>query len=93
MASLYERLGSPDAITAVVDSFASRCAGDEIVEVESPETGTQLPETYQAATGPGTPARRDSRSTSPPMQQSTTASATPNADSFGELGFPARRSE
>ena len=28
MASLYERLGGLDAITAVVDSFAGRCAGD-----------------------------------------------------------------
>ena len=29
MASLYERLGGLDAITAVVDSFAGRCAGDD----------------------------------------------------------------
>ena len=29
MASLYERLGGLDAITAVVDSFAARCAGDD----------------------------------------------------------------
>jgi hemoglobin len=29
MASLYERLGGLDAITAVVDSFASRCASDD----------------------------------------------------------------
>jgi hemoglobin len=29
MANLYERLGGLDAITAVVDSFAARCAGDE----------------------------------------------------------------
>jgi hemoglobin len=29
MASLYERLGGLDAITAVVDSFVARCAGDE----------------------------------------------------------------
>ena len=28
MASLYERLGGLDAISAVVDSFAARCAGD-----------------------------------------------------------------
>src|SRR6266571_2782290 len=114
MASLYERLGSLDAITAVVDSFVARCAADgrinrkfvrtdiprlkkmlvdqvceatggpctyagrgmrethdgmavtagefdalvedllgpmrdEIVEIESPETGTPLPETYQPA--------------------------------------------
>jgi hemoglobin len=29
MTSLYERLGGLDAITAVVDSFAARCAGDD----------------------------------------------------------------
>jgi hemoglobin len=29
MASLYERLGGLGAITAVVDSFAARCAGDD----------------------------------------------------------------
>jgi hemoglobin len=29
MASLYERLGGLDAIAAVVDSFAGRCAGDD----------------------------------------------------------------
>ena len=28
MASLYERLGGLDAITAVIDSFVARCAGD-----------------------------------------------------------------
>src|SRR5437870_6668764 len=29
MASLYERLGGLDAITAVVDSFVARAAGDD----------------------------------------------------------------
>src|SRR5437899_5141819 len=29
MASLYERLGGLDAIMAVVDSFVTRCAGDD----------------------------------------------------------------
>jgi hemoglobin len=29
MASLYERLGELDAITAVVDSFVARCAADD----------------------------------------------------------------
>jgi hemoglobin len=29
MASLYERLGGLDSITAVVDSFSARCAGDD----------------------------------------------------------------
>jgi hemoglobin len=32
MASLYERLGGLDAITAVVDSFAGRCAGDDRID-------------------------------------------------------------
>jgi hemoglobin len=29
MASLYERLGGLEAITAVIDSFVARCAGDD----------------------------------------------------------------
>ncbi len=29
MASLYERLGGLDAISAVIDSFVARCAGDD----------------------------------------------------------------
>ena len=29
MASLYERLGGLDAITAVIESFVARCAGDD----------------------------------------------------------------
>jgi hemoglobin len=29
MASLFDRLGGLDAITAVVDSFVARCAGDD----------------------------------------------------------------
>lgn len=31
MASLYERLGGLQAITAVVDSFVARCAGDDTI--------------------------------------------------------------
>jgi hemoglobin len=31
MASLYERLGGLDAITAVIDSFVARCADDDRV--------------------------------------------------------------
>ncbi len=30
MESLYERLGGVEAITAVVDSFVARCAGDDL---------------------------------------------------------------
>ncbi len=29
MASLYERIGGLDAISAVIDSFVARCAGDD----------------------------------------------------------------
>jgi hemoglobin len=29
MATLYERLGGPDAITAVVDAFVARAGGDD----------------------------------------------------------------
>ena len=32
MASLYKRLGRLDAITAVVDSFLARCAGDDRID-------------------------------------------------------------
>ena len=32
MASLYERLGGLEAITAVVDSFVARCAGDDRIK-------------------------------------------------------------
>jgi hemoglobin len=65
MASLYERLGGLDALVedlvATLDEFEVPTAEqeellgllgpmrDEIVEVESPQTGTPLPETYQAA--------------------------------------------
>ena len=37
---LFDRLGGLDAINALTES---------IVEVESPETGTPLPDTYQVA--------------------------------------------
>jgi hemoglobin len=38
MASLYERLGGLDAITAVVDSFVARCAGDERINAKFART-------------------------------------------------------
>lgn len=38
MASLYERLGGLDAITAVVDSFSTRCAGDERINAKFART-------------------------------------------------------
>jgi hemoglobin len=38
MASLYERLGGLDAITAVVDSFVARCAGDDRINTKFERT-------------------------------------------------------
>ena len=38
MASLYERLGGLDAITAVVDSFSARCAGDDRINAKFART-------------------------------------------------------
>lgn len=32
MSTLYERLGGLDAITAVIDSFVARCAGDDRIK-------------------------------------------------------------
>jgi hemoglobin len=39
MSSLYERLGGLDAITAVVDSFVARCAGDGRINAKFVRTG------------------------------------------------------
>src|SRR5687768_4740501 len=38
MASLYERLGGLDAITAVIDSFVARCAGDDRINAKFART-------------------------------------------------------
>jgi hemoglobin len=38
MASLYERLGGLDAITAVVESFVGRCAGDDRINRKFAQT-------------------------------------------------------
>ena len=38
MSSLYERLGGLDAITAVVDSFVARCAGDDRINAKFART-------------------------------------------------------
>jgi hemoglobin len=38
MATLYERLGGPDAITAVVDSFVARAAGDDRINMKFART-------------------------------------------------------
>ena len=41
MATLYERLGGPDAITAVVDAFVARAAGDD--QINSKFGRTDIP--------------------------------------------------
>ncbi len=38
MSSLYERLGGLDAISAVVDSFVARCAGDSRINAKFART-------------------------------------------------------
>lgn len=38
MATLYERLGGPDAITAVVDYFVARAAGDDRINMKFART-------------------------------------------------------
>jgi len=38
MATLFERLGGLDAITAVVDSFVARCAGDDRINAKFART-------------------------------------------------------
>ena len=69
MATLYERLGGLDAITAVVDSFVGRCAGDD--RINSKFERTDIPrlkkmlvdQVCQAAGGPCTYTGRDMRLT------------------------------
>jgi len=56
MASLYERLGGLNAITAVVDSFAGRCAGDQRINrkferTDIPRLKTMLVDQVCEATG------------------------------------------
>jgi hemoglobin len=69
MASLYERLGGLDAITAVVDSFAARCAGDERINrkferTDIPRLKSMLVDQVCEATGgPCTYAGRGMRET------------------------------
>src|SRR5207244_8792485 len=58
MASLYERLGGIDAITAVVDSFVARCAGDDRINSKFARTDVQrlkrmlVDQVCEAAGGP-----------------------------------------
>src|SRR2546426_5105292 len=56
MTALYERLGGLDAITAVVDSFVARCAGDnrinnKFVRTDIPRLKTMLVDQVCEASG------------------------------------------
>jgi hemoglobin len=69
MASLYERLGGLGAITAVVDSFVARCAGDDringkFVRTDIPRLKKMLvDQVCEAAGGPCTYTGRSMRET------------------------------
>lgn len=65
MSSLYERLGGLEAITAVVDSFTARCAGDERINKKFERTDIPrlkkmlVDQVCQATGGPCVYAGRD----------------------------------
>jgi hemoglobin len=69
MASLYERLGGLDAITAVVDSFVARCAGDDRISGKFGRTDVPrlkkmlVDQVCEAAGGPCTYTGRGMRET------------------------------
>ncbi len=69
MASLYERLGGLDAITAVVDSFVGRSAGDERINGKFERTDIQrlkkmlVDQVCEATGGPCTYTGRGMRET------------------------------
>jgi hemoglobin len=69
MASLYERLGGLEAITAVVDSFVARCAEDERINrkferSDIPRLKKMLvDQVCEATSGPCTYTGRDMRET------------------------------
>ncbi|MFL6187252.1 MAG: hypothetical protein ACJ75K_19010 [Actinomycetes bacterium] len=44
MATLYERLGGPDTITAVVDAFVARAAGDDRINSRFERTNIPAPQ-------------------------------------------------
>ena len=74
MASLYERLGGLDAITAVVDAFVARCAGDDRINPKFERTDIPrlkkmlVDQVCEAAGGPCTYSGRDMRTTHDGMQ-------------------------
>ena len=65
MASLYDRLGGLQAITAVVESFVTRCAGDDRINQKFGRTDVPrlkkmlVDQVCEAAGGPCTYAGRD----------------------------------
>jgi hemoglobin len=69
MASLYERLGGLDAITAVVDSFVARCAGDDRINAKFARTDVPrlkkmlVDQVCEATGGPCTYTGREMRGT------------------------------
>jgi hemoglobin len=69
MASLFERLGGLDAITAVVESFVARCAGDDRINGKFARTDIPrlkkmlVDQVCEAAGGPCTYTGRSMRET------------------------------
>lgn len=69
MASLYERLGGLDAITAVVDDFVARCAADDRINAKFARTDIPrlkrmlVDQVCEASGGPCTYRGRDMRTT------------------------------
>jgi hemoglobin len=69
MASLYERLGGLDAITAVMDSFTTRCAGDDRINRKFERTDIPrlrkmlVDQVCEATGGPCTYSGREMRET------------------------------
>ena len=69
MDTLYERLGGKDAITAVVDDFVARCAGDNRINGKFARTDIPrlkrmlVDQVCQASGGPCTYGGRDMRET------------------------------
>jgi hemoglobin len=74
MASLYERLGGLDAITAVVDSFVARCADDDRINGKFERTDVPrlkkmlVDQVCEATGGPCTYTGRTMRETHDGMQ-------------------------
>jgi hemoglobin len=74
MASLYERLGGLDAITAVVDSFTARCADDDRINKKFERTDIPrlkkmlIDQVCEATGGPCTYTGRTMRETHDGMQ-------------------------